>query len=135
MMDWTKFNELSILIIDDDHLTRELIGTILKQVPTINIYQSVSGLEALEIISTIKIDMILLDLYMPQMNGREFIKEIQKSNKFKSIPIVLISTDRLSRVELSNIGVNYSLTKPFDFHNFLENIYMFMEQETTINAT
>jgi len=134
MMDWTKFNELSILIIDDDQFTRELIKTILKQVPTITIYQAIDGLEALEIINTIKIDMILLDLYMPQMNGKEFIETISKNNKFQSIPIVLISTDRLSKVELLNMGVNYYLTKPFDFHNFLNDIYLFMEQEIVLNA-
>jgi len=135
MIDWTKFNELSILIIDDDQFTRELIKTILKQVPTINIYQAIDGLEALNMMNAVKIDMILLDLYMPQMNGKEFIHSIQENDQFQAIPIVLISTDRLSKVELSDMGVNYYLTKPFDFHNFLNDIYLFLEQEIVINET
>jgi len=134
-MDWTKFNELSILIIDDDQFTRELVKTILKQVPTITIYQAIDGVEALSIMNSVKIDMILLDLYMPQMNGKEFIEAIHKDDQFKLIPIVLITTDRLSKMELMDMGVNHYLTKPFDFHNFLSDIYSFLEQEIVFNET
>jgi len=135
MMDWTKFNELSILIIDDDQFTRELIKTILKQVPTITVHQAIDGVEALALMSEVKVDMVLLDLYMPQMDGKEFIETVRRHNQFQSLPIVLITTDRLSKIELSEIGASYYLTKPFDFHNFLDSIYLFLEQETILNAT
>ena len=134
-MDWTKFNELSILVIDDDQFTRELIKTMLKQVPNITVYQAKDGREALALMNDMKLDMILLDLYMPQMNGREFLETIRRNNQHHIVPIVLITTDRLSKVELTDIGANYYLTKPFDFHNFLESIYLFLEQETVLNAT
>jgi len=134
-MDWTKFNELSILVIDDDQFTRELIKTMLKQVPNITVYQAKDGREALALMNDMKLDMILLDLYMPQMNGREFLETIRRNNQHHIVPIVLITTDRLSKVELTDIGANYYLTKPFDFHNFLESIYLFFEQETVLNAT
>ena len=129
-MDWTKFNELSILVIDDDQFTRELIKTILKQVPNITVYQAKDGREALALMNDMKLDMILLDLYMPKMDGSEFLETIRRNNQYHSLPIVLITTDRLSKVELADIGANYYLTKPFDFHNFLESIYLFLEQET-----
>jgi len=38
-MDWNKYKNLSILIIDDDHFTRELIETILKKIPNVTIYK------------------------------------------------------------------------------------------------
>ena len=129
-MDWTKFNELSILIIDDDQFTRELIKTILKQVPSITTYQAIDANNALAIMDDLKLDMIFLDLYMPKMNGQEFTEIIRKHNKFQSLPIVLITTDRLSKQVLEEIGVNYYLTKPFDFQNFVGNVYSFLEQET-----
>jgi len=135
MMNWTKFNELSILIIDDDQFTRELIKTILKQVPSITVHEAINGIEALALMGDMHIDMVLLDLYMPQMNGKEFIETIRRNNQFQDLPIVLISTDRLSKIELNDIGANYYLTKPFDFHNFLESIYLFLEQETISNET
>jgi len=134
-MNWKKFNELFILIIDDDQFTRELVKTILKQVPTITVYQAIDGVEALALMNEVKVDMVLLDLYMPQMDGKEFIETVRRHNQFQSLPIVLITTDRLSKIELSEIGASYYLTKPFDFHNFLDSIYLFLEQETILNAT
>jgi len=126
-MDWNKFNNLSILIIDDDQFTRELIETILKKVPAIEIYQAKDGIEALTIINEVSLNMVFLDLYMPNMNGKEFMDTLRKSNKAESFPIVLITTDRLTKSELSDIGANHYLTKPFDFNSFLEKTYTFLD--------
>lgn len=134
-MNWNKFNDLSILIIDDDQFTRELIKTILKQVPNITVYQANDGREALAKMGGLKLDMIFLDLYMPKLNGQEFIEIIRKNNQFQTIPVVLITTDRLSQDALTKIGANYYLTKPFDFQNFLATVYSFFEQETLTNES
>ncbi len=134
-MNWNKFGDLSILIIDDDQFTRELIDTILKRVPNITLYQASNGGEALDTMGDLKLDMIFLDLYMPKLDGQEFIEIIRKSSKFQTTPIVLITTDRLSKKNLSKIGANYYLTKPFDFQNFLRTVYSFFEQETLANES
>ena len=126
-MDWSKFNNLSILIIDDDQFTRELIETILKKIPNIEIYQAKDGVEALSIVNDVSLDMIFLDLYMPKMNGKEFMDSLRENNSATLCPIVLITTDRLTRTELHDIGANHYLTKPFDFNSFLERTYLFLE--------
>lgn len=129
-MDWNKFNDLKVLVIDDDQFTRELILAMLKEVPSIIVHQARDGIEALSMIETNKYDMFLLDLYMPKMSGKEFIVNLKKNKQLKEpLAIVLITTDRLGKTELKDIGVNYYLTKPFDFHNFLNDIYGFLEQE------
>jgi putative two-component system response regulator len=127
VMEWSKYNNLSILIIDDDQFTRELIETILKKIPNINIYQASDGVEALTVINEVPLDMVFLDLYMPNMNGQEFMDNLRASDKSKSFPIVLITTDRLTRSELSDIGADHYLTKPFDFNSFLEKTYSFLD--------
>jgi DNA-binding response OmpR family regulator len=127
-MDWNKFNNLSILVIDDDQFTRELIKTMLKKVPNIEIHEASDGKKALDLTESIRFDMILLDLYMPQMNGKEFILNLKRSSEYEALPIVLISTDRLSSVELYEIGATYYLPKPFDFQNFLVSIYNYLEK-------
>jgi CheY-like chemotaxis protein len=126
-MDWSKFNSLSILIIDDDQFTRELIETILKKIPDVTIYQAKDGVEALTVVNDVALDMVFLDLYMPNMNGKEFMDSLRRSGENKSFPIVLITTDRLTRNELSDIGANHYLTKPFNFNSFLEQSYSFLE--------
>lgn len=128
-MDWSKFNKLSILIIDDDQFTRELIETILKKIPNVTIHQASDGVEALSIVNDVSLDMVFLDLYMPNMNGKEFMESLKSTDRLDSFPIVLITTDRLNKKELSDIGANYYLTKPFDFHSFLEKTYSFLEKQ------
>jgi len=127
-MDWNKFNNLSILIIDDDQFTRELIETILKKIPNISIYQASDGKEALKIVDEVELDMVFLDLYMPNMNGKEFMDSLRKNDRRESFPIVLITTDRLTKGELSDIGANYYLTKPFNFSTFLGKTHSFLEE-------
>lgn len=134
-MNWHKFNNLSILVIDDDQFTRELIGSMLGEVPTIEVHQARDALEALQLFENNKYDMLLLDLYMPTMSGSELIKNLTKKNQLESLPVVLMTTDRLSKYELRDIGADYYLTKPFDFVNFLNNIYGFLEQERLCNET
>ena len=126
-MDWSKFKNLSILIIDDDLFTRELIETIVKKIPDVTVYQARDGVEALSIINEVSLDMVFLDLYMPNMDGKKFMHNLKGGNRYKKFPIVLISTDRLTKNELSDIGADYFLTKPFDFNNFLKKIYSFLE--------
>ena len=134
-MDWSKFTNLSIVIVDDDRFTRELIKTMLKRIPDITVYEALNGVDALDLMNNISCDLILLDLYMPQMNGKEFIANLRNNSNFKTIPIVLITTDRLGVVELYEIGANHYLPKPFDFQNFLANIYSYLEEAALPNKT
>jgi len=134
-MDWNKFNELNILIIDDDQFTRELIKTILKEIKTIKVHVAMDGVEAIMLMKTHNYDMFLVDLYMPKMDGKEFIRILNENDKLKLLPVVLITTDRLSKKEIKSIGTNYSLSKPFDFKNFLKSIYGFLEEELLLNET
>jgi len=134
-MDWDNFNNLSILIVDDDPFTRELIKTMLNKIPNIRIFEALNGVDALELLNSINFDIVLLDLYMPYMNGKEFIENLRTKSKFHSLPIVLMTTDRLGVVELSEIGADYYLPKPFDFQNFLANIYSYLEEAALPNKT
>jgi CheY-like chemotaxis protein len=129
-MDWQDFGDISLLVVDDDHFTRELISMMLKKVAKVRIDEASSGEDALKILETKKhnIDMILLDYYMPGMNGKEFIHTIKKDNHYSDVPITLITTDRLNYSELDEVGANYYLTKPFNFGTFSSDIYSFLKQ-------
>ena len=134
-MNWNKFNELTILIIDDDQFTRELIKIMLKKVKNITVHLARNGIEAITMLEKHTYDMFLVDLYMPEMSGKSFVTNLNKDDKLNLIPVVLITTDRLTKIELKDIGAKYYLTKPFDFQNFLKSIYGFFEEESLLNAT
>jgi CheY-like chemotaxis protein len=79
----------TILIVEDNDDQRHVLSTKLMSagfdvVPTTN------GQEGLDIVSARQIDLILLDLMMPQMNGQEFIHEL-KGKMGRNIPIIILS--------------------------------------------
>lgn len=67
-------------------------------------------------------DIILLDLNMPKMDGREALKEIKSDLKLRTIPIVILSTSNAEQdiIKTYDLGVNCFITKPVSFSAFLE---------------
>jgi len=77
--------------------------------------QAKSGFEALKELPRSSYDLIITDINMPDINGLELVKFIRESEKHKTTPLVLISTDsRPADVERGlKLGANAYLTKPF----------------------
>ncbi len=67
-------------------------------------------------------DLILLDLNLPKMDGRELIERIKENEKLKSIPVIVLSTsnDQEDVNKLYQLQANCYLTKPVDFLGFIE---------------
>lgn len=123
--DEKRTDNTKICIVEDDETNRFVIAEFLKSlhVPEENIYTAINGKDAIDICKTHKIDMCLMDLLMPVMDGFEASKEIKK---FKNPPtIVVISASILDtdRQKCSKIGVDGYLTKPIkkeDLQNVLD---------------
>ncbi len=105
---------LSILIVDDDFINRKLLSTMLKKNSIVeNIVEAENGQDAIEKLqSNDKIDLILLDIIMPIMDGVEFLKNIRQNRFYANIPIAILSTDDSKKSETLNHGGNAFLTKP-----------------------
>ncbi len=107
----------SILIVEDDMDIHNLIKEILES-ENYNIIDSYSGTEALMHIEKEKIDLILLDLMLPGLNGEEIVKRV------KNIPIIVISAkiSQENKVNLLLNGANDYITKPFDKEELIARI-------------
>ena len=106
-----------ILLVEDNKEIHELIKNVLEKERDI-VINAYSGTEALIILEKEKIDLILLDLMLPGINGEEIIKKI------KSIPIIVISA-KVSKEDKINsllIGANDYITKPFDMDELLARV-------------
>lgn len=79
-----------ILIIDDSSLTREINSSVLAQAGY-TILTAGGGSEGLKKLTEEKIDLIVLDLMMPQINGFEFLKICQNDPSLQAIPIVVLT--------------------------------------------
>lgn len=69
-------------------------------------------------------DLILLDLHMPIMDGREVLAEIVKDEKLKHLPVVVLTTSYEAKdiEQMYSLRCNSYITKPIDFNNFVQAI-------------
>ena len=100
-----------ILIVDDDMINRKLLNVLLKK----NGYETVeaeNGMEALTIIKQDHIDMVLLDVFMPIMDGIDLLKVLKQDENLKNIPVAILTTDDTKKTEALNLGACEVLIKP-----------------------
>lgn len=106
-----------ILIVEDDMDIHHLIKEVLRK-ENYSTFDAYSGTEALMVLEKEKIDLILLDLMLPGLNGEEIIKRIQ------NIPIIVISA-KIAPEDKVNVlleGANDYITKPFNTEELLARI-------------
>lgn len=83
------------LVIDDDSLNRALLRDILKK-EGIEVAEAENGIQALKMIESIKPELLLLDLMMPEMDGFELAKRLKQHPQWQKIPIIIITAKDLS---------------------------------------
>ena len=116
-----------VLIVDDDEFNLRVAGDILKEKYTICTAQS--GDATLKFLEKNMPRLILLDLHMPGMDGREVMKKIQKNNMWKRIPIIFLTSDNKPETENECLvlGALDFITKPFVPMVMLSRINRIME--------
>lgn len=99
-----------ILVVEDDNTIHKIIEDILKKEHYI-VISAYSGTEAISIIENNNIDLILLDLMLPGINGEDIVKKVNKT-----IPIIVISakTSSVDKAKVLLDGANDYITKPFE---------------------
>ncbi len=108
-------NSGSILVVDDNEINRDLLASQLKRQGH-RVTLASNGREALAIIAEENIDIMLLDIMMPEMNGYVVLEHLRSNPGMQSIPIIVISAlDRIaSVVRCIQMGAQDYLLKPFN---------------------
>ena len=117
--------KLNILLIEDDIINRKLIKTMLSHHKDIinKIYEASNGKEALHMLEEHEdINFILLDILMPIMDGREFLKIFRSQKKFSNTPVVILTTDDSKKSEILNIGADDIIIKPVKEEELIKRI-------------
>ena len=114
MSDQLKTN--NILVVDDSPTMRRMVITSLGSLRSVKSTQAGSGLEAIERLAIEPVDLMVLDLNMPDMHGMEVIGFVRSHKVYRDIPIVVLTTksEESSRSDALAAGANRYLTKPFD---------------------
>ena len=116
----------NFLLVDDSSIVRKvLIRTIgMTDLEVSEITEAVNGLDALEKLENRWVDLIFLDINMPIMNGVEFMEKLRAHPTFKSLPVVIVSTEgsqeRIKRLE--ELGIQSYLRKPVSPENLTKTV-------------
>jgi len=102
-----------ILIVDDSPTIRKLVGYVLKKKGYVT-EEAVDGMDAMERLGASEIDLVIVDLNMPNMDGISFVKNLRNGYYNPNLPVVMLTTTRDGdlREEALGAGVNMFLTKP-----------------------
>lgn len=110
-----KIDTRQILVVDDDEIMRSALKRILEN-EGYKVVMAVDGLELSKILETTRLDMILLDVNLPWVDGYELCRLIKDHHSLKDVPLILVSA-RKGKEDIQqgfDAGCNDYVTKPFD---------------------
>ena len=118
-----------LLAVDDNSMNLELYRGSLKDTK-IQIDTAINGVEALELISRYKYDLIILDHMMPLMDGMETLKTIKKQNLCQGVPILVITANAVpgEKSVYLNAGFDDYLSKPVSSRQLLEAVRKYLPE-------
>jgi putative two-component system response regulator len=104
------------VLVVDDHATSRMTAVALLAMEGYEVIQADSGYSALEFVSQKQLDLILLDVMMPGMNGFEVCELLKQNEQTRLIPVIIVTAlnDRRSRIRGIELGADDFITKPFD---------------------
>lgn len=121
-----------ILVVDDDKNTRKYIEAVLTA-ENFTVFTATNGEEALEVMEREHIDLVVLDIMMPNMDGYEFTQVLRDSNN--NLPILMVSAKQLPQDKRKGflVGTDDYMTKPFDEEDLILRIKALLRRAQIVN--
>lgn len=112
---------LKVLVVDDDIDLLEMVSTVLtNQQMTVN--SITKGNLLFDTITGNKPDIILMDIYLGECDGRDLCLQLKKSNQFEDIPVILYSAGHIAPSTIQTSGADDFISKPFDISQLVKRI-------------
>jgi len=115
----------TVLVVDDSRIMRNIVKNTfeLLRIP-VQFLEAADGRQALDILLSSKIDLVLLDWNIPSMSGIEFLKKVRSMDNYRHTPIVMVTSEasKLNIVEAVTAGVTAYIIKPFSEKIFVEKL-------------
>lgn len=120
----------TILCVDDVQNNLFTLNALLSTVPNIKTIDVLNANEALRVLLTTKVDLILSDVQMPEINGFEFAKMVKSNKKTRDIPIIFVTAVFKSEEFIAHgfeIGAVDYITKPIDDHQLINKLTLYLK--------
>ncbi len=119
-----------VLLTDDNAINRQVIKLFLAP-QGCDIVEATNGKEALDTIAAQAFDIVLLDVHMPVMDGKEAIQRMRANEKWKSLPVIALTADAMSgdREKYLALGMTDYVSKPVDQRELIAKMYEVLKLE------
>ncbi|MBN2281956.1 MAG: response regulator [Candidatus Marinimicrobia bacterium] len=104
-----------VLFVDDSPTMRRIIKNSLQKIGFTEFIEAENGVDALDKLEGEDVGLILSDWNMPEMNGKQLVEELKSNDKYKDIPIIMITTRGMKEdvITAVKLGVAGYVVKPF----------------------
>jgi len=121
-----------ILVVDDNKHTRRLFKAVLES-ENYTVFTAENGMDALQLMDKEHVDLVVLDVMMPQMDGYEFTKLLRENNN--NLPILMVSAKQLPEDKKKGflVGTDDYITKPVDEDEMLLRIKALLRRAKIVN--
>ncbi len=105
----------SVLIVDDMKTIRLKLKQVCKDIGIQAVYEAMDGVQALEMLEGVSVDLVLSDWNMPNMTGIELVAKIRENPKIAKVPVIFITSENEKGAILKSLmsGVTDYIVKPF----------------------
>ncbi len=121
MDDQVMDKKISILVVDDEALIRDNLASLLERAG-FKVTMAVDGQDALKKLSHGETDLIVLDVIMPRMDGREALRQLRQNRNWTPVILLTQVGDAAERAMALEEGADDYLNKPFDSHELIARI-------------
>lgn len=115
-VDVAEIESLRVLLVDDSLASRRHLHRLLAELGIERIHEAVNGREAVDLLQTTMVDLVITDYNMPEMDGRELTEYIRTQSWQAAVPVLMVTSEqnmgRLAAVERA--GVSAICDKPFE---------------------
>lgn len=122
---------MKILVVDDVRSMRNVLMYMLSSLGYNNLFEASNGIEALKLLRTNDFDLLITDLHMPNLDGKQLLQQVRKDEKLSSLPVIMASSedDRSKVLEIIAEDVTAFMVKPFNITTLKRQLHRLEQQE------
>lgn len=121
-----------VLVVDDEPMVRDTLGQVLTNEGYV-VDHAVDGVTALERVRASRPDAILLDLMMPGMNGRQFLKVLREDPAYVRVPVLIMTAVHGLGINAASLGASEVVEKPFNVDELLNKVALAVYRSRELN--
>lgn len=109
----------TVLVVDDSKTTQMLVRTTLQRLPSVNFLFADDGRQGLDVLGRERVDLLITDINMPEMNGIELVEAVRRTTKSMPIVIITAKEEVAARERGLALGADTYVLKPINGRELL----------------